>query len=78
MPYKKMLQDIIQEHIQLPPENSKTSVFWDPELGIFSSSSRSSSASQVPGTELLYTGQSISFGGPLMNDQHYRGRQQLA
>ncbi|GLT36734.1 hypothetical protein SLA2020_458330 [Shorea laevis] len=57
-------------------ESSKTIVFWDPEAGRFvSSSSRSSSSSKVPGTELLYTGQSIFFGGPVMNEQHYRGKQ---
>ncbi|GLT35265.1 hypothetical protein SLA2020_097330 [Shorea laevis] len=56
------------------PESSKTSVFWDPEAGRFvSSSSRSSGSSQVPGTELLYTGQSIFFGGPLVNEQLHRG-----
>lgn len=57
------------------PESSRNSVFWDPQAGRFvSSSSRSSGSSQAPpGTELLYTGQSIFFGGPLVNEQANRG-----
>ncbi|KAK9270790.1 hypothetical protein L1049_026375 [Liquidambar formosana] len=56
-------------------ENSRSSVFWDPEAGRFmSTTSRGGgSTSQVPGTELLYTGQSIFFGGPLVNEQTIRG-----
>uniref|UniRef100_A0A5B7B7T1 S-acyltransferase n=1 Tax=Davidia involucrata TaxID=16924 RepID=A0A5B7B7T1_DAVIN len=57
-------------------ENSRSSVFWDQEAGRFvSSASRGvgSSQSQVSGTELLYTGQSIFFGGPLVNEQLNRG-----
>ncbi|EOY15333.1 hypothetical protein QUC31_000481 [Theobroma cacao] len=55
-------------------ESTRTSVFWDPEAGRFvSSSSRSAGSLQVPGTELLYTGQSIFFGGPLMKEQLNRG-----
>ncbi|OMO94946.1 Zinc finger, DHHC-type, palmitoyltransferase [Corchorus capsularis] len=55
-------------------ESLRTSVFWDPEAGRFvSSSSRGAGSLQVPGTELLYTGQSIFFGGPLVNDQLNRG-----
>ncbi|KAI9200426.1 hypothetical protein LWI28_007797 [Acer negundo] len=72
------------EHVlaQAPPtrtnlgtaENSRTSVFWDPEAGRFvSSSSRAAGSSQAPGQELSYTGQSIFFGGPLVNDQMNRG-----
>lgn len=55
-------------------ENSRNSVFWDPEAGRFvSSSSGGAGSSQVLGAELLYTGQSIFFGGPLVNDQLSRG-----
>ncbi|XP_022772538.1 protein S-acyltransferase 21 isoform X2 [Durio zibethinus] len=55
-------------------ESSRTSVFWDPEAGRFvSSSSRNAGSLQVPGTELLYSGQSIFFGGPLMNEHLSRG-----
>ncbi|XVE69572.1 hypothetical protein DITRI_Ditri10aG0001900 [Diplodiscus trichospermus] len=55
-------------------ENSRTSVFWDPEAGRFvTSSSRSAGSLQVPGTELLSSGQSIFFGGPLVNEQLNRG-----
>ncbi|KAM7253035.1 hypothetical protein ACFE04_025653 [Oxalis oulophora] len=48
-----------------PPQNSKASVFWDPEAGRFVSQG---SSSQGPGTELMYTGQSIFFGGPMVNE----------
>lgn len=56
-------------------ENTRSSVFWDQEAGRFvSSSSRAvGSSSQVPGAELLYTGQSIFFGGPVVNEQPVRG-----
>lgn len=62
-------------------ENSKPSsaVFWDQEAGRFVSSSATrsstgtSSISQFAGAELTYTGQSIFFGGPLVNDQSVRG-----
>ncbi|XP_031270182.1 protein S-acyltransferase 21 [Pistacia vera] len=55
-------------------ENTRSSVFWDPEAGRFvSATSRGGGSSQVPGAELLYTGQSIFFGGPLMNEQPTRG-----
>ncbi|OAY50306.1 protein S-acyltransferase 21 [Manihot esculenta] len=54
-------------------ENLSTSVFWDPEAGRFVSSSRGVGSSQVPGTELLYTDQSIFFGGPLVNEPLGRG-----
>ena len=55
-------------------ESSRTSVFWDPEAGRFvSSSSRNAGSLQVTGTELLYSGQSMFFGGPLMNEQLNRG-----
>ncbi|OVA00652.1 zinc finger protein [Macleaya cordata] len=57
-------------------ENSRSSVFWDQEAGRFmSTASRNmgSSSSQVAGAELLYTGQSIFFGGPLVNEGLLRG-----
>ena len=51
-------------------ENSKSSVFWDQEAGRFvSASTRNIGSSQVSGTELLYTGQSIFYGRPLVNEQ---------
>ena len=52
-------------------ENMRSTVVWDQEAGRFvSTSSRDGvSSSQVSGTELLYTGQSIFFGGPIVNDQ---------
>ncbi|PPR82867.1 hypothetical protein GOBAR_AA37840 [Gossypium barbadense] len=55
-------------------ESSKTSVFWDPEAGRFvSSSSRNAGSLQASGSELLYSGQSIFFGSPLMNELANRG-----
>lgn len=56
-------------------ENSRSSVFWDQEAGRFVSSTSGSagSAAQAPRTELTYSGQSIFFGGPLMNEQAERG-----
>lgn len=56
-------------------ENMRSSVVWDQEAGRYvSSSSRDAgSSSQVSGTELLYTGQSIFFGGPIVNEQPNRG-----
>ncbi|KAL4282095.1 hypothetical protein GQ457_03G037520 [Hibiscus cannabinus] len=55
-------------------ESSRTSVFWDPEAGRFvSSSSRNAGPLQAPGSELLYSGRSIFFGGPLTNEQVNRG-----
>ncbi|XP_047325864.1 protein S-acyltransferase 21-like [Impatiens glandulifera] len=54
--------------------NSKSSVFWDQESGRFVSSAAAAAAAATPssngsGTELLYSGQSIFFGGPLVNEQ---------
>lgn len=46
-------------------EDTRYSVFWDPEAGRFVSSS-SGNTPQVRGTELSLTGQSIFFGGPLV------------
>ncbi|RVX15755.1 Protein S-acyltransferase 21 [Vitis vinifera] len=56
-------------------DNSRSSVFWDQEAGRFvsSSSSTAGGAAQVPRAELTYSGQSIFFGGPLMNEQSTRG-----
>ncbi|KAL3514885.1 hypothetical protein ACH5RR_027602 [Cinchona calisaya] len=57
-------------------ENPKSSVYWDQEAGRFVSAATrntGSSSSQVSGTELTYTGQSIFFGGPLVNEQLGRG-----
>ncbi|KAE8057425.1 hypothetical protein FH972_014120 [Carpinus fangiana] len=49
-------------------ENTRSSVYWDQEAGRFVSSS-----SRSFGSELLYTGQSIFFGGPVVNEQPPRG-----
>ncbi|XP_059461030.1 protein S-acyltransferase 21 isoform X2 [Corylus avellana] len=49
-------------------ENTRSSVYWDQEAGRFVSSS-----SRSFGSELLYTGQSIFFGGPVVNEQQPRG-----
>ncbi|GMH04693.1 hypothetical protein Nepgr_006533 [Nepenthes gracilis] len=56
-------------------EGAKSSVYWDQEARRFvSTSSRGAGpSSQAPGTELLYTGQSIFFGGPLLNENLTRG-----
>lgn len=51
-------------------ENSRSSVFWDQEAGRFVSRGVGFSSSQVPTMELLYTGQSIFFGGPLLNNSN--------
>lgn len=52
-----------------PADSAKSSsVYWDPEAGRFvSSASRSVGSSSA--TELMYSGQSIFFGGPLVNEQ---------
>ncbi|XAR61517.1 Protein S-acyltransferase [Bertholletia excelsa] len=56
-------------------ENSRGSVFWDQEAGRFFSAATSGlrSSSESSRTELLYTGQSIFFSGPPLNDQLKRG-----
>ncbi|OWM81164.1 hypothetical protein CDL15_Pgr007195 [Punica granatum] len=58
-------------------ESGRASVFWDQEAGRYVSSSATSRAGgragQLPGGELLYTGQSIFFGGPLVNEGPSRG-----
>ncbi|KAH6799826.1 DHHC-type zinc finger family protein [Perilla frutescens var. hirtella] len=51
-----------------PADNVKSSVYWDPEAGRFVSSVTRSVGSSSQ-TELTYTGQSIFFGGPLVNEQ---------
>ncbi|KAL0440465.1 UNVERIFIED_CONTAM: protein S-acyltransferase 21 [Sesamum latifolium] len=53
-------------------ETSKSSVYWDSEAGRFvSAATRNTGSSSA--TELTYTGQSIFFGGPLVNEQVSRG-----
>ncbi|KAL5557689.1 hypothetical protein UlMin_033900 [Ulmus minor] len=55
-------------------KNNNSSVIWDQEAGRFvSASSRDAGSSQVGGEELQYTGQSIFFGGPILNEQSNRG-----
>lgn len=49
-------------------ENRRSSVFWDQEAGRFVTSSGHSS-SQTYGTELLYTGRSIFYGSPVVNEE---------
>ncbi|XP_077217620.1 putative protein S-acyltransferase 19 isoform X2 [Tasmannia lanceolata] len=66
-------------------ENPRSSVVWDQEAGRFTSIpvSRSylqntiGSSSRAAGTELLYTGQSIFFGGPLLNEELPRGSRNM-
>lgn len=58
------------------PENPRTTVVWNQEAGRFVSTatkSVTSSSQHSAGTELTYTGQSIFFGGPLLNEQLSRG-----
>lgn len=58
------------------PESTRSSVFWDQEAGRFVTANTNrgaGSTSQVSGTELTYTGQSIFFGGPLLNENVNRG-----
>ncbi|PRQ19353.1 putative protein S-acyltransferase [Rosa chinensis] len=55
--------------------NGRSSVFWDQEAGRFVSSSRSGGSSS--GAELLYTGQSIFFGGPVLNEPPARGTRNI-
>ncbi|GAU30155.1 hypothetical protein TSUD_311060 [Trifolium subterraneum] len=51
-------------------EDRRSSVFWDPEAARFvPNSSRAHGSSQIPGTELMYTGRSIFFGSPVVNEQ---------
>ncbi|KAL5705996.1 protein S-acyltransferase [Ranunculus cassubicifolius] len=53
-------------------EPKKDGVYWDQEAGRFRTAGSSSSTTQVGGTELVYTGQSIFFGGPITNQQTAR------
>lgn len=55
--------------------SGSSSIFWDHEAGHFVSAATrgTTSSSQRPGTELTYTGQSIFFGGPLLNERMTRG-----
>ncbi|EEC77869.1 hypothetical protein OsI_17137 [Oryza sativa Indica Group] len=49
--------------------SSRSSVYWDQDAGRFvSSQANHGSSSRLPRSDLLYTGQSIFFGGPLMTD----------
>ncbi|XP_057794721.1 protein S-acyltransferase 21 [Salvia miltiorrhiza] len=50
-------------------DGGKSSVYWDPEAGRFVSSASRSVGGSSSATELTYSGQSIFFGGPLMNEQ---------
>lgn len=51
-------------------EDKKSSVFWDPAAGRFVPFSSSGQGSyQIPRTELSYTGRSIFFGSPAVNEQ---------
>lgn len=55
-------------------DNRRSSVFWDQAAGRFvSSSSRGHGSSQISGTELMYTGRSIFFGSPVVNEQPITG-----
>nr|GMD08464.1 protein S-acyltransferase 21 [Ipomoea batatas] len=55
--------------------SGSSSIFWDHDAGHFVSAATrgTASSSQHPGTELTYTGQSIFFGGPLLNERVTRG-----
>ncbi|GAA0154894.1 protein modifying enzyme [Lithospermum erythrorhizon] len=54
-------------------ENTRSSVFWDPEAGRFVSTATRNVGSSSVASELTYTGQSIFFGGPLVNEPLNRG-----
>lgn len=74
VPRENLGRNPIRKNEGAVAEGSKPSVFWDQEAGRFVSSAYKStgSSSQIVGTELLYTGQSIFFGGPLVNPQAAR------
>lgn len=55
--------------------NKRSVIFWDQEAGRFVSSSRSGGSSS--GAELLYSGQSIFFGGPVLNEPSARGARNI-
>uniref|UniRef100_A0A0D9W8N9 S-acyltransferase n=1 Tax=Leersia perrieri TaxID=77586 RepID=A0A0D9W8N9_9ORYZ len=53
--------------------SSRSSVYWDQEAGRFvSAQANQGSSSRLPRSDLLYTGQSIFFGGPLMTNSATR------
>ncbi|XP_039170550.1 protein S-acyltransferase 21-like [Eucalyptus grandis] len=56
-------------------ESTKSSVYGDRELeaGGFISLSKGVGSSQIPGSKLVYTGRSIFFDGPIVNEQPNRG-----
>ncbi|XP_043714301.1 protein S-acyltransferase 21-like [Telopea speciosissima] len=68
-------QDPINKSNRGIPENSRSSVVWDQEAGRFVSTTSTARAigSSSQGPELLYTGQSIFYGGPLVNERLTRG-----
>lgn len=68
-------QDPINKTNRSIPGNSRSSVVWDQEAGRFVSTPSTSRTigTSSQGPELLYTGQSIFFGGPLVNEQLTRG-----
>ncbi|KAJ4963647.1 hypothetical protein NE237_023586 [Protea cynaroides] len=68
-------QDPISKNNRGIPENSRPSVVWNQEAGRFVSTTSTSTTigSSSQGPELLYTGQSIFYGGPLVNELLTRG-----
>ncbi|KAL1533399.1 protein S-acyltransferase [Salvia divinorum] len=52
-----------------PTDGVKSSVYWDPEEVRFVSSASRTIGGSSSATELTYSGQSIFFGGPLVNEQ---------
>lgn len=73
-PHENLGRNPIRRNDGAVAEGSNPSVFWDQEAGRFVSSAYRSMglSSQIVGTELLYTGQSIFFGGPIVNQQTAR------
>lgn len=55
--------------------NKRSVIIWDQEAGRFVSSSRPVGSSS--GAELMYTGQSIFFGGPVLNEPSARGTRNI-
>jgi len=55
-------------------EDRRSSVFWDQAAGRFvPNPSRAQGSSQIPGTELTYSGRSIFFGSPAVSEQSNAG-----
>lgn len=55
-------------------EDRRSSVFWDQAAGRFvPNPSRAKGSSQIPGTELTYSGRSIFFGSPAVSEQSNAG-----